>query len=297
MGRLTRHLNSVLTRGPGYEHTPRGPRFDPASVHGYPIDFTAKTTSPTAASPRDLLPAGLAQLALGWYERHLAGEAAAADRFRATCDLLADRAVDDGAALVWLYHLEDRKYHVPPPTISCLSQAQAVSVFLRRHLLDGRQEDADRARRAARPLLDDGERTVVARLDEGAALEEAPSTPPSLILNGWMYALWGLRELSLALDDAGAEERYAESVACLLRVLPRYDVGWWSRYSLYPHRLPDLAKLFYHRLHVDQLGVMHDLTGEELFRAVAVRWRGYDTTVHRVRLTAQKARFVASGYR
>ena len=118
-----------------------------------------------------------------------------------------------------------------------------------------------------------------------------------MILNGWMYALWGLRELSLAFDDVGADERFTESVACLLQLLPRYDVGWWSRYSLYPHRLPDLAKLFYHRLHVDQLEVMYDLTGEELFRAVAGRWRRYDTTVHRVRLTAQKARFVASGYR
>ena len=90
---------------------------------------------------------------------------------------------------------------------------------------------------------------------------------------------------------------YENVVTSLLATIPRYDVGWWSRYSLYPHRIRDLAKLFYHRLHVDQLDVMERLTGESAFGALAQRWRGYDTARHRTALVAQKAAFVASGYR
>ena len=83
----------------------------------------------------------------------------------------------------------------------------------------------------------------------------------------------------------------------LTATVPLYDTGWWSRYSLYPHRLPDLAKLFYHRLHVDQLTVLERLTGERAFGEVARRWASYDVPWRRARLVAQKAAFVASGYR
>ncbi len=297
MTALARHVRSAFSRGVGYERTPPGAYIDPAGVRGYYLDFSAKTTSHSAADPSRLLPAGLAQLALGYWERGLAGEADAHARFRDTCDLLAGSADEDGEALVWLYRIEDRKYHVPPPTISSLSQAQAASVLVRRHLLDGDPLHAELARRAAWPLLQDAAPSVVARLAAGPALEESPSDPPSLILNGWIYALWGLRDLALGLGHGEAAEMLQESTDCLTRALPRYDGGWWSRYSLYPHRLPDLAKLFYHRLHIDQLEVMYLLTSNEAFRATAERWRRYDTAVHRIRLVVQKARFVGSGYR
>ena len=88
----------------------------------------------------------------------------------------------------------------------------------------------------------------------------------------------------------------AASTDCLLATLPRYDIGWWTKYSLYPHRLPDFAKPFYHRLRVDQLDAMQHLTGIGEFGATATRWRGYDTPTRRVAAVAQKAAFVASGY-
>jgi hypothetical protein len=72
-----------------------------------------------------------------------------------------------------------------------------------------------------------------------------------------------------------------------------YDVGWWSRYSLYPHRLPDLAKPFYHRLHVHQLEVTARLVGEAELAETARRWAAYDTAPKRVGAIAQKALFVA----
>lgn len=292
-----RHLNSVLSRGVGYEPTPAGSHIDPTGVRGYYIDFSSKTTSPSAADPGALVPAGLAQLALGWWERSLEGEQHAGERFRATCDLLVRASEKEGNALVWRYWILDRKYLTPPPTISSLSQAQAASVLVRRFLLDGDSRYADLARRAALPLISETSPSVVARLDGGCALEEAPSEPPSLILNGWIYALWGLRDVALALDDVEAARMLDESTGSLVALLPRYDVGWWSRYSLFPHHRPDLAKLFYHRLHIDQLEVMHTLTSVPLFRQTARLWQAYDTPMNRARLVVQKARFVASGYR
>jgi heparosan-N-sulfate-glucuronate 5-epimerase len=146
-------------------------------------------------------------------------------------------------------------------------------------------------------LIQRGGWSVVADTEYGPALEEAPSHPMSLILNGWIYALWGLRDVAVGLRHREADEMLGASSECLLRMLPHYDTGWWTRYSLYPHLLPDLAKPFYHRLHVWQAEVMHRLTGNEGFGAAAARWRRYDRAASRVRLIAQKAAFVASGYR
>src|SRR3954451_22353295 len=78
---VERAINAALSRGPGYEPTPIGPSFDERSVSGYYIDFRAKTTSPDAGDAAALPAVQLIQLALGWWERHLAGDGAALGRF------------------------------------------------------------------------------------------------------------------------------------------------------------------------------------------------------------------------
>src|SRR5262249_16228449 len=108
--------------------------------------------------------------------------------------------------------------------------------------------------------------------------------------------LWGLWDVAVGLDDGPARAMYEASLACLRRKLDEYDVGWWTRYSLYPHRLADLAKPFYHRLHIDQVEVLFRLTGFEEFQAAGRRWRAYDTPLHRLASISQKALFVATRY-
>jgi hypothetical protein len=61
--------------------------------------FRAKTTSPSAAAPEKLFPAGLAQLALGFSERMLSGDARAADEFQRMCALIEEKAERRGEEL------------------------------------------------------------------------------------------------------------------------------------------------------------------------------------------------------
>jgi heparosan-N-sulfate-glucuronate 5-epimerase len=294
---LLRHWNSAFSRGLGYESTPPGVLMAEEQIRGYYIDFRAKTQSAFASNPRAQLPTTIAQLALGWWERHLSRDPVGRSEFGRMCHLLRDTAVRDGDCALWLHSFTDPKYGIEPPWISALTQAQAASVFVRAHLLDGHDEDAELAVAAIQPLLRRDGWSVVADTERGPALEEGPSSPPSLILNGWIYALWGLRDVSVGLGHRDAGEMLSASSECLVQSLPRYDVGWWTRYSLYPHLLPDLAKPFYHRLHVWQAEIMYRITGEDSFRAAAARWLAYDQPIRRARLIAQKAAFVATGYR
>jgi hypothetical protein len=272
-----RHVRSALSLGAGYERTPVGSEFERDAVRGYFIDFTAKTTSSTAAAPETLNPAGLAQLGLGWWERSLRGEAAAADEFLGVCGALELAAVAERGALWWPSRLNDDKY-VPLSLYSALPQAQVVSVFIRASILTGDERWNRLVLEALPPLLPSNGSELVYETDDGPVLEEVASDPPSHILNGWIYALWGLWEAKIALGHDGAGDTFDASLGCLRRMLGLYDTGWWTRY-------------------IDQADVLHRLYGHAEFGEAAGRWRAYDTAVGRLRAIGQKAAFVASGYR
>jgi heparosan-N-sulfate-glucuronate 5-epimerase len=279
---------AALSRGPGYEPQPVGKRFDADHVRGYYLDLSSKTTSATAGAPERLVPAGLAQLALGWWERSLSGEERALEAFDSTRRLLLDQASSRGDALVWPYEVAVPKYGLRAPWFSAMAQGQIASVFVRAAIHD--EGAADTALRALRPLLDRTEPFVVDRRG-GPVLEEAPTTPPSCVLNGWIYALWGVRDVAVGLGSREAAALFAESLDALLAALEDYDTGWWSRYSLWADGR-DLAKPFYHRIHVAQLEALHALTGIAEFAAVAARWRGYDTRAAATRAVFTKGREV-----
>ena len=284
-------VRAAAGRGRGYEPQPVGRHFDETPLRGYVIDFRAKTVAGTAATPAQLSPAALAQLALGWWERVIEGEPNLLPRFLETTDLLRGAATRTPYGPLWPYDADLPKYGLEAPWYSAMAQGQVASVFARASATTNDPADAALAIAAIQPLLRPSVPRLVAQTAEGPVLEEAPSDRPSRILNGWIFALVGLQEVGAGLRDAEAAEAFAEGIATLERTLPRYDVGWWSRYSLYPHRFVDLAKPFYHRLHVAQLDALYRLTGVAAFAETSARWAAYDRPIPRSRALAQKAIF------
>jgi hypothetical protein len=211
------------------------------------------------------------------------------------CDLIEKRGEPYRDELRWRYDVAIPKYRLQPPLYSALAQAQVASVFVRAYSLSGDPRHAEVALAAIRPLLNIHS-DLVAATSDGPVLEESPSQPPSHILNGWIYALWGLWEVNVALEESLAGDMLAASIVCLRVKLPAYDLGWWTKYSLYPHLLADLAKPFYHRLHVDQLEILYRLTGFSDLAETADRWRRYDTPLRRAASVLHKTLFVATRY-
>ena len=284
---------AIASRGAGYESQPIGDRSEPAGVAGYFVDLRAKTLVPSAAEPDHLRPAALAQLALGHWERSLAGEAGSDEAFQRICGLLAARGEPATDGRRWPYALAVRKYGLAPPWCSAMAQGQIASAFVRAHLHTGDERWRGLALEAVGPLLATQETDLVTFAAAGPILEEYPSEPRSHVLNGWIYALWGLRDVHVGLGDEAAGERFAESARCLAARIADFDTGWWALYSLYPHPVRDLAKPFYHRLHASQAEVMQDLTGLPEFELAASRWHRFDEPARRTLAVAQKAIFVA----
>lgn len=276
---------TAFSSGPGYEDLPAGHAVDGV---GYYVDYTAKTARP---EPRSVeAPISLIQWALGWNERTSAGSLDEGLFLRA-CERLLASGTHSGQALLFPYSVPVPKYGIRGQWLSAHGQGQAASVFVRAFYRTGETRWAEAAKAAAEPLLV-SDFDLITTTGDGPVLEEAPSRPRSQILNGWITALWGLRDVA-GLGEAGAAAAFDLGVACLRRRIELYDVGWWTRYSLFPHRIEDLAKPIYHRFHVTQVEVMAGLTGHPEFHEAAERWRGYDRPTYRIRALAQKGAFVA----
>jgi hypothetical protein len=114
-------------------------------------------------------------------------------------------------------------------------------------------------------------------------LEEYPAEPRPHVLNGWMWALFGLYDVTHAdgdLDEdvrAAATTAFEAGIASLAAQLPEYETGrGWSTYDRYPHPIANVASPFYHRLHVEMLRATERLAPHEQlageFSRTSDRW-------------------------
>jgi hypothetical protein len=128
-------------------------------------------------------------------------------------------------------------------------------------------------------------------------IEEYIVDRPSHILNGFMWALWGVRDYADWTGVAGASNVWRRCVATLQARIGEFDTGWWSLYEARDNGLEMLASRYYHTLHITQLRVMHRLTGIEAFSVRADRFQQYlGSAPNRARALARKIMFKLRHY-
>ena len=155
-----------------------------------------------------------------------------------------------------------------------MTQGLAISCLCRASLLTGKSGYRASAEAALAVFHKDVRRGGVTSSDHGQLFfEEYPTFPYHHVLNGFLYAMWGLCDLK-RMGNGDAAQLYDQGFATLVDWLPKFDMGFWSRYHL--AQGPDNpATLHYHRLHIDQLDVMAQLSGNPTVIAYRDRWRGY----------------------
>ena len=274
---------------------PLGTRIEPGEVRGYYVDLTIKANDP-AQPPHGGLPATVCQWGLGAYERHLAGEGQEwlAAALRCGEWLLQEQSSSGRHEGGWVHRDPmPHTFAVRPPWLSALAQGQGASLLVRLYRETGRDSFAEAARRALLPLaVPSGEGGVEARLDGHWFPEEYPTDPPSFVLNGAIFALWGCYDVGAGLGDDDATRTFLDGADGLAASLGRWDTGYWSRYDLYPHPLANVSSAAYHRLHIDQLTALHMLAPHPEFEEMASRFERYRASgIKRARAFAAKAAF------
>ncbi len=109
-------------------------------------------------------------------------------------------------------HDFDWEYRSPlrAPWYSGLAQGQGISLLVRAHKTTGEPVYIDAAERAFGSLLKSTEEGGVMFTDERGDLwiEEYIVSPPTHILNGFIWAAWGVNDYFLATKNAAARELF-----------------------------------------------------------------------------------------
>jgi hypothetical protein len=97
----------------------------------------------------------------------------------------------------------------------------------------------------------------------------------------------------VGLGDERARDEFELGLAALASNVHRWDMGWWSRYDLFPHPfLVNIASLAYHALHTNQLRAMQRIAPRAKVGDVLARFERYGvSTPRRARAFAGKSLF------
>ncbi|MBW1947330.1 MAG: D-glucuronyl C5-epimerase family protein [Deltaproteobacteria bacterium] len=225
-------------------------------------------------------PIAIAQFGLGNYNLfQRTAESNYQEKFLLAADWLKDNlVVNEFGVPVWMHYFDfEYQEGLRSPWYSGLAQGQALSVLVRAYQLTQEQEYLEAAREGfAAFQLSVTEGGVITRdANDHLWIEEYIVSQPTHILNGFIWALWGVYDYYLATNSDEAKRVYEEGLNTIRENLDRYDTGFWSLYDLSELKLKMTASPFYHQLHIIQLRIVHQLTGESVFSEFANRWESY----------------------
>lgn len=294
-----------------WHETPvENPNITPAALGEYYMSFTEKADYQgfydASGVPqldyhgkigRQYNPIAIAQYGLGNYNLYRrTGDLERRRKFFVIADWLCSHLERNPQGLaVWNHHFDwEYRDTLRAPWYSGLAQGQGISVLVRAYKDSGDARYLDAAQQALACFRVPMQSGGVAFTDGSGDLwfEEYIVSPPTHILNGFIWATWGLYDYFLATNDRSVHELFSRAVRTMLHNLDRYDLGFWSLYEQSGTRVPMVASPFYHQLHIVQLRIMHRLTGEATFAHVADRWESYSRSrSKRTRALAYKSVF------
>jgi heparosan-N-sulfate-glucuronate 5-epimerase len=225
-------------------------------------------------------PIAIAQYGLGNYNLYRrTGDERRKERFLKVAHwLLQHLEISSKGTRVWYHHFDFEYFRrLKAPWPSGLAQGQGLSVLVRAFAETGAQRYLEAAHQVfcslALPVLEGGVKQTDA--NGYVWIEEYIVEPPTHILNGFIWALWGVYDYYLLTGEKGAKNLIDQCILTIADHLAQYDIGFWSLYELTPQFIKSIASPFYHRLHIAQLEVMYRLTEKGIFSEYAGRWRAY----------------------
>lgn len=153
---------------------------------------------------------------------------------------------------------------------SSMAQGQVISVLFRAHVLT-REDKYVSAAKSAYDCLMNIENSIFYREDGVVFFDETPKPGKDIILNGWIFTLWGILDFNRLVNGHDENYEFLEYSHQLAKVLHRFDNGFWSLYS----DGGSIASPFYHDLHIEQLKAMYIITNISEFNEYAEKFSSY----------------------
>ena len=251
-----------------------GKFYDKKTIKGYYNDLREKVSKSNLqknALPKTELPNGeivdfsiaIFQYGLGAYDLYLeTNHKDYYDRFMKSVNWAVTNQNNDGGWVSFKYE-NNNPY-------SAMAQGEGTSLLIRAYNETKEKKYLELSTKAIECLMRDINNNGCTLYKENDVyLKEFPGKP--IVLNGWIFSLFGVYDYYLITNKREIKNFYDKSVCSLIKVISNFDAGYWSKYDIDKK----IASSFYHRLHIELLKVMYDLTGEDIFIFYSDRFETY----------------------
>lgn len=164
---------------------------------------------------------------------------------------------------------------------SAMAQGEGISVLARAFIQTGDSSFTEAAGKAYSNMMRAVENGGCTYYTDGEIyLEEYPEKPRSTVLNGYIFALFGVYDYTMLTREEEVRRTLSVCLSTLESSLNLYDTGFWTYYDLHG----TICSPFYHSLHISLLDSLFILTGRQSFKSFSSRWSGYEkNTFYRTR--------------
>lgn len=279
---LTRWTKMIFGRSIEHVNQDLGKNFSSNSLNGYYNNLTEKVTlQPWLLESREIpyhithlnkkiiFPVAVFQYGLGAYDLWLHTKD---NRYLCKFQLCAD----------WTLEHQDNSgrwnnffFYTPDTPYSAMAQGEGASLLLRAYKETGDSKYLVAARSAIDFMILPLEVGGTTKYENGDVYF-MEYTFSEMVLNGAIFAWWGLYDYVLATHDNGKYKQLLDqTLNSLVDILPKFQCRIWSMYSLDGQ----IASPFYHNLHIAQMEAMYILTGEKIFDSFANRWKKQQSNI------------------
>lgn len=254
-----------------------GKSFVPGELRGYFNNLTEKVLKDSVSLEKQQLPmttdesgkpvvfpVTIFQYGLGAWDLFLqTGETKYADQFMRSAQWALDNQLESGAWSNFYFVYPDNPY-------GAMCQGEGASVLLRAYSRTKEEKYLLAAKKAVdfmlSPLADGG--TTCYDHDRLVLMEY---THLPAVLNGWVFALFGLYDMTVVSPEERYQQALKKTVDSLMEMMPCFDNGYWSMYD----ERKIISSPFYHDLHIAQMEALYLATQEEIFRSYQKKFERY----------------------
>ena len=265
-GRSVLHVNQNL-----------GTRFVPGELCGYFNNLIEKVKKdkkevleegslPTVMmenGDRIIFPVAVFQYGLGCYDLYLStNDLKYLNKFLELAKWAIDNQEDNGGWNNFFFIYPSNPY-------GAMCQGEAASLLVRAYKETNDLRFLTGAKKALDFMLNPKNDLIYTPDDKSLVLLEYAGKPA--VLNGWIFALFGLYDVSLIDDCAKYSVSLNNTISTLKSYLAKFDCSYWSMYDLSNR----IASPFYHKLHIAQLEALFLITKDPLFNKYTLLFKGY----------------------